>query len=369
MLRSVLLYILLFSAHLCLAQAGDTTRLYFDLDVDSLSQTSKQKLKVFIRNNHIDTRNKSVMIIGYTDYLGTEDYNVVLSKERARNVAYYLLENQVKEDNITLCMGRGKIDRKNVSGKNGYATDRRVDIVVVEKDRRSVAKDTTRKSTRPKDPMDVDVVVKPGHRKDPISDEFKTIPLYRQPASDNPKRPGTTYKINDSGDLYIVMRPGGEKANIPKEMQDAVSAPPHSTLADPYKGKNELDLSTINAGETFILKNIYFFPQSHTVRDESIPEMEKLANALKKYPKLKIQVEGHICCVVDYPDAFDVDAQDNHLSVNRSKYIYDYLLTKGINRDRLKFVGYGRARPIVQEEKTEEEANKNRRVEVRILEK
>jgi outer membrane protein OmpA-like peptidoglycan-associated protein len=162
------------------------------------------------------------------------------------------------------------------------------------------------------------------------------------------------------------MRPGGEKTEIPPQIKNAG---PDGNAKDPYKNKNELDLTNINAGETFVLKNIYFHPQSHTVRDESLPEMEKLANALKKYPTLKIQVEGHICCVVDFPDAFDVDEQNNHLSVNRAKYIYDYLITKGIARDRLKFAGFGRSQPIVEFEKTEEEANKNRRVEVRILAK
>jgi outer membrane protein OmpA-like peptidoglycan-associated protein len=363
MLRLVFLYILLSCTGLCHAQNGDTTRLYFDLDVDSLSNTSKQKLSVFLRN--ID-RNKNVVIIGYTDYLGTEDYNIVLSKERARNVAYYLLEHEVSDQNITVCMGRGRVERKGIARSSGFPTDRRVDIVLVDKARKPVTKDTAkRKPTLRKDPMDVSVVVKPGGN-NPVPDDMKNIPLYRAAPKSTPKPPGTSYKINDSGNIYVVMRPGGEKTAVPPQIKNAG---PGSDSKDPYKNKNELDLTNINAGETFVLKNIYFHPQSHTVRDESMPEMEKLANALKKYPTLKIQVEGHICCVVDFPDAFDVDEQNNHLSVNRAKYIYDYLITKGIARDRLKFAGFGRSQPVVEIEKTEEEANKNRRVEVRILAK
>ena len=218
--------------------------------------------------------------------------------------------------------------------------------------------------------MDVNVVMKPGQRKEPIDEEFRNIPLYRNPPDTKPKKPGTSYKLNDSGNLYVVMRPGGEKQDLPPEMTTALNATPQNTnTTNPYTSKNEIDISAVKTGETFVLKNIYFFPQSHTVKNESIPEMEKLANVLKRNPKVKIQVEGHICCVLDFPDAFDVDAQDNHLSVNRSKYIYDYLLSKGIARDRLNFVGFGRSRPIVEFEKTEEEADKNRRVEIRILEK
>jgi outer membrane protein OmpA-like peptidoglycan-associated protein len=362
--RLALILLLLFCSGRALALPADTTRLYFDLDVDSLSNASKQKLEVLLRNSHID-RSKSVIIIGYTDYLGTEDYNIVLSKERARNVAYYLLENNISEDNITVCMGRGKIERKGVSGGRGYASDRRVDIVIVDKPRKPVVKEK-KPPSRPKDPMDVNVVVRPGSRREPIPEDMRNIPLYRESAPAKPSKPGTSYKINDSGNVYVVMRPGGDKPEIPPAIKEAV---PAENRADPYKNKNEIDLSQVNAGETFVLRNIYFHPQSHTVRDESIPEMEKLANALKKYPKLKIQVEGHICCVLDFPDAYDVDAQNNHLSVNRAKYIYEYLLTKGIARERLKYAGFGRSKPVVELEKTEEEANKNRRVEIRVLEK
>ncbi len=368
MLKGILTSIFMVLGTYCYAASGDTTRLYFDLDVDSLSNTSKQKLNVFLRNSTIDA-NKSIMIIGYSDYLGTEDYNIVLSKERARNVAYFLLENDVPEQNITLCMGRGKIERKNISGGGGYASDRRVDLVMVDKPRKPAVKKST-PTIPPKDPMDVNVVMKPGQRKEPIDEEFRNIPLYRNPPDTKPKKPGTSYKLNDSGNLYVVMRPGGEKQELPPEMTTALNATPQNTnTINPYTSKNEIDISAVKTGETFVLKNIYFFPQSHTVKDESIPEMEKLANVLKRNPKVKIQVEGHICCVLDFPDAFDVDAQDNHLSVNRSKYIYDYLLSKGISKDRLNFVGFGRSRPIVEFEKSEEEADKNRRVEIRILEK
>ena len=362
MRRLILTCFFISCATLCLAQ-GDTTRLYFDLDIDSLSSASKQKLDVFLRNNHIG-RDQSVIIIGYTDYLGTEDYNIVLSKERARNVAYYLLEKDVREDNITVCMGRGKIERKGINNSRGYPTDRRVDIVVVNKPRKAQPP-KPRNTTPPKDPLDVSVVVKPGEKREPIPEEMKDIPLYREYAGEPPKKPGTSYNLSDSGNLYVVVRPGGEKPDLPPELKNT----PDPGKADPYKNRNEIDLTQINAGETFVLRNIYFHPQSHTVRSESVPEMEKLANALKKHPKLKIQVEGHICCVLDYPDAFDIDAQDNYLSVNRARYIYDYLIAKGVAKDRLKYAGFGRSKPIVEFEKTEEEANKNRRVEIRVLEK
>ena len=65
------------------------------------------------------------------------------------------------------------------------------------------------------------------------------------------------------------------------------------------------------------------------------------------------------------PDENDVE----RLSSRRAKAIYDYLVSKGINRDRLKYIGLGNANPVVKEENTEADKELNRRVEVRILSK
>jgi len=50
---------------------------------------------------------------------------------------------------------------------------------------------------------------------------------------------------------------------------------------------------------------------------------------------MKIQIEGHVCCIRDYDDALDIDNNDNHLSLNRAKQVYIYLVEKGIKANRL----------------------------------
>ncbi len=145
----------------------------------------------------------------------------------------------------------------------------------------------------------------------------------------------------------------------------------HDTIAT--KGKKPVqnditDIKDYKPGDIFVLKNIYFLPQRHTIRPGSLPELEKLYNVLEQNENLKVQIEGHVCCIVNFPDAYDMDNGDDNLSVNRAKFIYDYLVKKGIDSDRLRYVGYGRSRPIIPVERTEEDANKNRRVEIRVLE-
>jgi outer membrane protein OmpA-like peptidoglycan-associated protein len=147
---------------------------------------------------------------------------------------------------------------------------------------------------------------------------------------------------------------------------------------------HETDISKLKTNETLALENIYFLPGSHHITDESKPELEKLYQVLKSHPKLKISIEGHICCETDeqihfkqsaqaagghFLDGFDFETKKAELSTNRAKEIYDYLVEKGIAQSRLSYVGFGATRKIVQDEKTEEDQNKNRRVEIRIIHK
>ncbi len=166
-----------------------------------------------------------------------------------------------------------------------------------------------------------------------------------------------------------------EKPTAKKMVQKAVVVPP-KTIAPPSVTRpstaakaNVNDIAAYNEGETMRIRNLYFLPQRHAITMESKPALEKLYEALKANPTMKIQIEGHVCCIRDYDDALDIDNNDNHLSLNRAKQVYIYLVERGISANRLKYVGFGRSKPIVAEEETEEDANANRRVEIRILEK
>ena len=78
-------------------------------------------------------------------------------------------------------------------------------------------------------------------------------------------------------------------------------------------------------------------------------------------PKLKIEIQGHICCQLTN----DLQA----LSVARAKAVYNFLVSNQINRKRLSFKGFGTTNPIHPiPEKSEKEEQENRRVEIVILE-
>lgn len=135
------------------------------------------------------------------------------------------------------------------------------------------------------------------------------------------------------------------------------------TEIPPKITESELSQKVKNAkaGETIALPNLYFFNNSARVVPKSEFVLYDLLCILQENSKLKIEIQGHICCQT----AVDV----NDVSTARARAVYSYLLRNGIDRKRMKFKGFGVSRPIHKiPERNETEADENRRVEILILE-
>ena len=114
-------------------------------------------------------------------------------------------------------------------------------------------------------------------------------------------------------------------------------------------------------GEIIKLPNIYFFNNSARIVPKSQSTMYDLLCAMEENPKLKIEIQGHICC--------QLVSDINDVSTARAKAIYSYLIRNKIDRKRMTFKGYGTSRPIHKiPERSETEADENRRVEILIIE-
>jgi|GEM_PF-719132 len=110
------------------AQHPDTIKVYFDLGKPTLSSTAKQLLDSLAYYDILPVR-KKYGIIGYADYIGSEESNITLSKQRAASAEQYLLGLGVKKENIETVTGKGEVSRESMT-EGGYPTDRRVDIVI-----------------------------------------------------------------------------------------------------------------------------------------------------------------------------------------------------------------------------------------------
>jgi outer membrane protein OmpA-like peptidoglycan-associated protein len=124
-----------------------------------------------------------------------------------------------------------------------------------------------------------------------------------------------------------------------------------------------INLEIGEIGEILIIKDINFIQGTNTPTKGSYPILDKIADILKKNPNLKIELQGHVCCVQEN------DLGGIEMSLKRAQYIHAYLVRHGIKSSRLKSVGFGSSRPLVKNEITDEDKAKNRRVGIRILEK
>ncbi|KAA5533584.1 OmpA family protein [Taibaiella lutea] len=165
-------------------------------------------------------------------------------------------------------------------------------------------------------------------------------------------------------DIFIT------KGTLIKSTLKSLPVPDVHTIVkiEPVKKVTEIDYKKLKVGDIITLKNISFVPGTDTVLPASFDELNNLYDILSQHPTLKIKLEGHVCCSL-YPDGFFEDTPNWILSVKRALMVKTLLTIKGINPERLSYVGFGHTKPIFQQEIQPDQAQANRRVEIRIMEK
>jgi outer membrane protein OmpA-like peptidoglycan-associated protein len=128
-----------------------------------------------------------------------------------------------------------------------------------------------------------------------------------------------------------------------------------------YFRDHEMDLylEPLRINTLFRLDNIYFKQSTAIVLEESTHALQQLFILLQENPTLHIRIEGHT----------DDQGSTNELQIlseARTKTIKEFLVSKGINAERVETEGFG-ATNTVSQGKTEAERSKNRRVEIRII--
>lgn len=143
-----------------------------------------------------------------------------------------------------------------------------------------------------------------------------------------------------------------EEEIVPIE-EETMNFPEGATLED------KIELST--KGTLIRLEDINFHVNTFAIIPSSKRAIDELIYVLNKYPKLKIEIQGHICCV-------NKDARN--LSLDRARQVKRILMSEGIDDKRVKVKGFGVSKPkFAIPEKSEFEAARNRRVEIMILDK
>lgn len=278
------------------AQAQEEFSVYFDSNKYELKKPENEKLQNFINTNK---EVKIVAINGYTDEDGTSGFNDTLAQKRVSFI-YEAIKGKLKirDDFKTRSFGERHKHSK-IKSEN-----RKVVIYFLQ------AKDLPREN---------EIL---GIKEEPVVKRPKEMPKYPQ--------------------KMTIQNPNGTSS----ELVFDVAFMEKLTVAKP--------------GEKLKLENLNFQLNTFAITNDSRPKMYELLEVMKRNPQMKIQIQGHICCMQS-------DKQD--LSTKRAKAIARFLEINEIDKDRVTYKGFGVTEPLFAiPEKSEEERAANRRVEIEIIE-
>ncbi|WP_293891037.1 OmpA family protein [Flavobacterium sp.] len=299
----VFLFSLLFTTSF---YAQEQITVYFDSNKFELNNLENTKLNTWISENK---NNKIVAIHGFTDADGTNGFNDTLAQKRVKFI-FNAVKNQIKirEDFKTRSFGESFAQSKNKE------ENRRVIIYYI------LEKDLARE----------DEIL---GIKNEIVEKLPT----RGTAELSVAKPEIVYP-----EKLVFENPNGTKSEF--------------KLDTAFMKK----VGEAKTGEKLQIQNLNFIINTFAVVNESRGKLYELLLVLEKNPSLKIEIQGHLCCM-------PVDRTD--LSTQRAKAIFNFLVKHDILKDRLSYKGFGSTQPIYPlPEKDEQERAANRRVEILIVE-
>ncbi len=130
--------------------------------------------------------------------------------------------------------------------------------------------------------------------------------------------------------------------------------------ADSLHKTVNFELKKMKQGAKIVVENILFNSGKSTLKSSSFAELDKLADLLMENKDVRLEVSGHT-------DNVGSSAINKKISKARALAVRNYLVTKGVEEERLEYEGYGFDQPIADNSTAAGRAQ-NRRVEVKVIE-
>ncbi len=129
--------------------------------------------------------------------------------------------------------------------------------------------------------------------------------------------------------------------------------------------ENTVDLTYANAldkiqlEQAITIDNIYYDYDKSDIRPEAAAELDKVVTMLNDNPAISIELSSHT-------DSRGDDSYNKDLSQLRAESAVAYIVSKGVDKNRIYAKGYGESKPIVPNASTDDEFQKNRRTEFKV---
>lgn len=216
--------------------------------------------------------------------------------------------------------------------------------------------------------QDDDGCIDPDNDADGVPDDSDECPLESGPAANLgcPILDGDGDGLND--DVDDCPDRAGPRANrgcpwadtdgdgiIDPQDQCPKEAGPLENNGCPYR------LIEVTETRIVLRQTVFFRTGRSTIKPESLPLLDEVAQAMTDHPTLRVRIEGHT-------DSVGNDRSNLRLSQGRADAVKRHLVGRGVSSDRLVAVGYGENQPL-DDNATAAGRAVNRRVEFHILSK
>ena len=162
---------------------------------------------------------------------------------------------------------------------------------------------------------------------------------------------------------YKIALPASDIYSFRAEAKGYISINENLDLLD-VKESSELNrdlylVPPFEKGQTIRMNNIFFNTGKSDLLPESYPELNRLVKFLNENPNITVKILGH---------TDNVGKRDDNLILSnaRAESVKNYVISQGINKNRITTEGFGPDRPIATND-TQEGRALNRRVEFQIL--
>ncbi len=122
-----------------------------------------------------------------------------------------------------------------------------------------------------------------------------------------------------------------------------------------------VELKPMAIGDRINLENIKFDSDKTVILDKSIPALEQLKEFLVMNPDMHIEIQGHV-----NGEGKKNKKKFKKLSASRARAIYDKLVEAGVDKSRLKYIGFGNSQMVYPTPVNNRQAEANRRVEAEV---
>ncbi len=325
--------------------AARSAEVYFAFGKAELTPEAVAVLDSAVANLRADPRYLRIRITAHTDSIGSPAANVALSRRRAESVRQQLLQRGLGEAQIEISAFGERRPAATNATQEGRQINRRATLEII---------------------VAVPMTTLAGQIKDRDSGKgVQAMITFRTKTRQDSTR-------TDSIGRYSVRLPKDSVVKI-----DAV-APDHffqtatmrlfgsPELYKKYNLSPDIVLQPAKAGETAVLRDLFFVGDQAILLKVSEPELPKILKFMQINPNLKIEIGGHI----NGPGLVMENEPEwrQTLSARRAQYVYAYLLKNGIPAARMMYKGYDNTRMLFPHPVSERESEQNRRVEIRVIE-